>query len=78
MLTGAAFHLAIDPMVCLCGADTFTGVQYQGTTQDYDGVSEWICTTCRRRYGRWTRRVLLPGELERRYGINDQTPSRRP
>jgi hypothetical protein len=56
------------PEVCQCGGLRFTGLQYQGTPEDYDGISEWICQTCERRYGRWTRRELLPGEIERRYG----------
>jgi hypothetical protein len=55
-------------MVCACGHRTFTGLQYQGTPEDYDGVSEWICQACHRHYGRWTRRELGEGEIERRHG----------
>jgi hypothetical protein len=57
-----------EPKICECGSLSFTGCQYQGTREDYDGVSEWICNACHRRYGRWTRRELLPGEIEPRHG----------
>jgi hypothetical protein len=62
------FLLPPGESACQCGGKRFTGVQYVGTTEDYDGVSEWQCNKCHRRYGRWTRRELLAGELERRYG----------
>jgi hypothetical protein len=42
-------------------------VEYRGTSQDYDGASEMVCT-CGARFGRWTGKLLMPGELERRYG----------
>ena len=47
---------------------SFTGVEYSMTPEDYDGVSEWCCDTCGKRYGRWTGKELKDGELERRYG----------
>lgn len=47
--------------------DQITGVQYRLTAEDYDGVSEWNCV-CGCRWGRWTGKVLLPGDIERRYG----------
>lgn len=51
-----------------CGATTnLTGVQYQGTYEDYDGVSEWLCK-CGTRWGRWTGKILIDGDIERRYG----------
>jgi hypothetical protein len=51
-----------------CGAtELLTGVQYEGTPCDYDGVSEWCCM-CGTRWGRWSNRILIPGELEQRYG----------
>ena len=62
-------ELLPDPKTCpKCAGLKFTGVQYQGTSQDYDGVSEWLCEGCGTRWGRWTRRELIGGELERRYG----------
>jgi hypothetical protein len=47
---------------------TFTGVQYQGTAEDYDGISEYNCDACGGRWGRWTGRVLGRNEIEPRYG----------
>jgi hypothetical protein len=44
------------------------GVQYQGTTEDWDGVSEWRCLECGRRWGRWSKRELTGEEIEGRYG----------
>ena len=52
-----------------CKGTVFAGLQYQGTSQDYDGISEWICQGCSTHYGRWTRQELIAGELERRYGV---------
>jgi hypothetical protein len=34
----------------------------------YDGVSEWRCTVCSYREGRWTGRELKEGEQEPPYG----------
>lgn len=45
------------------------GVQYVLTSQDYDGVSEWVCPKCRARVGRWSGLSLSEGQLEGRYGI---------
>lgn len=44
------------------------GVEYSGTAEDWDGVSEWRCPACGRRYGRWSGRELRDGEIEPRYG----------
>lgn len=53
-----------------CGAtrDALMGHQYRGTSQDYDGVSEWVCQVCGQRRGRWSGLVLKPGEIERQFG----------
>ena len=51
-----------------CGHPRTLGVQYQGTIYDYDGVSEWHCQTCGKRFGRWSGRELREGEYEPRYG----------
>jgi len=46
-----------------------TGVEYPlDHPQHWDGVSEWWCEQCERRFGRWTKRELQPGESEPRYG----------
>ncbi len=53
-----------------CGHTTKCGVEYRGTPEDWDGISEWVCETCGRRWGRWTQRELNDGEIEKRYGGN--------
>jgi len=35
----------------------------------YDGVSEWHCLDCGCRWGRWSGKILAPGEVEPRYGV---------
>lgn len=42
-------------------------VQYRGTSQDYDGTSEWSCG-CGVRVGRWSKKQLNDGQIERRCG----------
>lgn len=37
--------------------------------EHYDGVSEWRCSRCNRREGRWTGKVLTGGASEPRLGI---------
>jgi hypothetical protein len=45
------------------------GVQYVWNhPEHYDGVSEWRCDVCGTRFGRWTRRELKDGEVEKKYG----------
>lgn len=56
------------PTKCDCPAEYAIGVEYCGTPHDYDGVSEWKCEQCKRRWGRWSGRELAEGELEPRYG----------
>lgn len=34
----------------------------------YDGISEIRCITCKKRYGRWSGKVLKKGEFEPPYG----------
>lgn len=34
----------------------------------YDGISEWRCSKCRKRWGRWTGKELTGKEQEPRYG----------
>lgn len=53
-----------------CGhsADKATGCEYPyGHPGRYDGVSEWICGTCGTRFGRWSGRVLVGDDYERRW-----------
>jgi hypothetical protein len=52
---------------CECGG-VWMAVEYRGTTQDYDGCSEWECQKCGVRIGRWSGRELSTQQIERRYG----------
>lgn len=70
-------------MTCPDCGDGMGGVQYALTSQDYDGVSEWYCSRCRIRLGRWSGLRLKEGEIERRHGgtpvqvdhaLNDKEP----
>jgi len=46
------------------------GVEYpHNHPQHYDGVSEWKCTACGLRIGRWSGNYLKIGEVEPRYGV---------
>lgn len=36
--------------------------------EHYDGISEIKCFTCKKRYGRWTGKVLKKDECENKYG----------
>lgn len=51
-----------------CCGKPMTGIQYRGTTEDWDGISEWRCEKCGHRVGRWSGRILQDNEIERRYG----------
>lgn len=45
------------------------GVEYtHDSPEHYDGVSEWQCSRCGRREGRWTGSVLTGGASEPRLG----------
>lgn len=45
------------------------GIQYgYEHPEHYDGVSEWQCSYCDRRWGRWSGVELSKGEHEPRYG----------
>lgn len=39
-----------------------------GHKERYDGISEYVCFSCRARVGRWTGKVLEEGEYEKRLG----------
>lgn len=52
-----------------CSNTDFTSVQYEpGTPQAYDGISEFVCNSCRTRYGRWSGKELRAGERENANG----------
>jgi len=51
-----------------CKSQNIEAVEYRGTSQDYDGTSEYRCLLCGQRTGRWTGRALGEGELEPVYG----------
>lgn len=34
----------------------------------YDGVSEYACTECKQRVGRWSGKILTGDEYENRFG----------
>lgn len=54
---------------CQCGNGKFLGQEYAyGHPERYDGVSEWLCTNCGTRYGRWSGKILKEGEVEPRFG----------
>ena len=36
--------------------------------EHFDGISEIRCRNCNKRFGRWTKKELAPGEIEKRYG----------
>ena len=53
---------------CDCPAGYEVWVEYQRFDHDhYDGVSEFMCTNCNRRWGRWTGKELFGEEREPRY-----------
>lgn len=60
-----------------CGHDDYVCVQYIMTDEDYDGVSEFRCIICSKRFGRWTLNELNEGELEPRLGEkrDEKTPN---
>lgn len=54
---------------CACSQIHQVGVEYHYSSPNhYDGVSEYLCTVCGQRVGRWTGNVLKEGETEPRYG----------
>lgn len=66
---GAEAEMNVTSHICpKCGGTHWIGVQYAGSAEDYDGISEWQCETCGARYGRWSKRELQGHAIERRYG----------
>lgn len=56
-------------MECPKGHKRIILIEYAyGSPNRYDGVSEIQCLTCKKRYGRWSKKVLKKGESELRFG----------
>lgn len=54
---------------CDCTNGKPIGVEYCYASENYyDGVSEWMCNQCQRRWGRWSGRELAGDEEELRFG----------
>ena len=54
---------------CKCSPEFQIGVEYHwNMPEHYDGISEWNCTGCNRRWGRWSGTELKGEEREGRYG----------
>lgn len=52
-----------------CGSTNIVGVEYAYPCPErFDGVSEWKCLDCGFRIGRWSGKELKDGEIEKRYG----------
>lgn len=55
-----------DPRGCDCTSEGFIGIQYADDhPYSYDGVSEWMCSKCWRRWGRWSGKELTGDESEK-------------
>lgn len=51
-----------------CKSENIIGVEYAyGSPKRYDGISEIVCSDCKKRYGRWCGQTLEEGETENRY-----------
>lgn len=56
-------------MTCPKNHKRITMMEYDyGDPYRYDGISEIHCRTCKKRYGRWSGKVLKRGEKEPPYG----------
>lgn len=52
-----------------CNNENIIGVEYSwDNPEHYDGISEWMCSQCQTRVGRWSGKVLANNEIERKYG----------
>ena len=60
-------------MTCDCDEKHAMGIEYDMLHPEYyDGVSEWYCQKCGKRWGRWSGKELAKGESEPRFGIKDR------
>ena len=52
-----------------CGSSKVTMVEYSMDSPEYyDGISEIECQDCGARFGRWSKKELGPGEIEKKFG----------
>lgn len=59
----------VGPECSVCGGDEFEVVVYGRSHPEYDRRgSEHQCVSCGARTGRWSKRLLLGQDCERRYG----------
>ena len=67
------------PDICPWDGGNLLEVTYwYGSTEHYDGVSEYACIhqrTCGYRVGRWSGEVIPPGYIESRFGRNGIVPT---
>jgi uncharacterized membrane protein YgcG len=63
-----------------CGNDHIIGVQYGygGAPYHYDGISEFQCSKCDRREGRWCGKELVGDEVEPPYCKGTEHPELKP
>lgn len=54
---------------CGCPEEAMLMVEYGVGDNCYDGVSEYECTQCGQRVGRWSGNILKEGKEEPRFGI---------
>lgn len=52
-----------------CGSKNIVMVEYApGSPERYDGISEVDCKDCGARFGRWSGKELIKGEIEKKFG----------
>lgn len=52
-----------------CKSENIVLVEYSYDSPEYyDGTSEIECKSCGTRFGRWTKKELKDGEIEKKYG----------
>ncbi len=52
-----------------CSSQNVIMVEYAwDSPEHYDGISEIDCQDCGARFGRWSGKELVEGEIEKRYG----------
>jgi len=57
---------AFDERQCECADGECIIVQYRNTPEAWDGYSEYRCSACGRRWGRWSGKELRENESEPR------------
>jgi hypothetical protein len=52
-----------------CESFNIIMVEYEpGSPEHFDGISEINCLACGARFGRWSGKELVDGEIEKKYG----------